>query len=250
MLAGVVALAGAASSRGTPDEDRWPVVRTLHFAVHHESPRLPRDFIRRAEAMHGRLRKELWGLTDWLANERTDVYVYKSRRSFQAGRFDPPEWSAGTFMVRSGPRGMSRSLGLPEPLDYRTMAHELTHMVLHAYFAVSGEEPPKWFNEGLAKVMEHEAPLPGDRGPRVSDPVPLREFVRSGPGGHADQAGDWYRQAESLVFFLKEKGKAGRFTRFVRELRQGEAVERALMRVYGFRNLSDAEKAWRRWASL
>lgn len=240
-------LAGAAPT-AAQDESAWPTNETAHFVIHHESPGAALGDYAKIERLYERLHAELWTLVPWRTDAKTHVYVYKDVDSYRRGRFHPPSWSGG--LMRSS--GAEKELAVFAPLDEKVVAHELTHLYFHSYFGEKGAVPPAWLDEGLASMFGDQAlslPDPRLRGPILPATVPLALFVESRPAEDAPEewVGAWYRQAQSVAWFLKRGRIESGFAGFCAKLRDGRDVESALREAYGDVSLAAFEAEWQRW---
>jgi hypothetical protein len=251
-VAFLLALALAAAAPSSASESDWSSSRSMHFVIHHESPRLPMGFTGSVEAGHRKVSAELSSLATWLVAEKIDVYLYRNTDSYHAGRFHPPAWSDGIALTPNRP-GAPKGIAVFEGVSGPTFAHELSHLVLGSWFLESGRRPPRWLDEGLAMLVESELAVgrPIESGPSVQDPEPAESFTASQPGRDAssERVNAWYAQAESMTRFLKRAKSPFQFPRLCRALRDGDKLEHALFTIYAFRSLKEFETAWRAWAS-
>jgi len=229
-------------------ESAWPATETAHFVIHHENPGVALGDYSRIEQVYETLHAELWSLAPWMAAEKTHVYVYQDADSYHRGRFNPPPWSGGLLQTSGG----ERALAVFQPLDTGIVAHELTHLYFHSYFDEKGASPPPWLDEGLASMLGEQAlslPDPRMKGPVLGRAAPLARFLDSRPGQDAPAAwvGAWYRQAQSVAWFVKRGHVDSGFPDFCAALRAGESVESALHRIYGYQDLAAFDEAWRNW---
>lgn len=239
-------LSNAVAAAAIP-EDSWPSAISIHYQIHSPRPGLPAGFSSRMERLHRRLSRELRRLNRWMETERIIVYLYPDRPSYVQGSFRPPPWSAGAA-ITAGPSQPKR-LALIAGADEATIAHELTHLFMGSFFAERGRRrAPRWLNEGLASMIENDAS--GRKSGALAKSIPMDEFLRQSPqkDDAAARVGLWYRQAESIVRFLKQ-GPAFKFDSFCRALRDDAGLERALFQVYAYPNVGSFEKAWLDWTS-
>ena len=118
----------------------------------------------------------------------------------------------------------------------RTIAHELTHVVV----GLATENPygdiPAWLNEGLA--MYNEGDLRG--GNRAALEAAIREnrlhSIRSltAHTGRPEEVNLWYGEAYSVVEFLIETYGKEKMAELLAVFKEGTPYDEALMRVYGF----------------
>lgn len=159
-----------------------------------------------------------------------------------------PRWMAGAalpaerfIVIRLAPGQTPRAL---EPV----LAHELTHLLVHAEFRL-GDGWPLWFHEGLAL---REA---GDEGLRdqvalsaatlFDRVIPFAQLADRFPAPEA-AARLAYAQSASFVGFLETRLGPGRFGALLRHLRR-QPFEEAFRAAYGM-GPGAAEGLWRRWA--
>ncbi|HEX4048149.1 MAG TPA: hypothetical protein VH309_09965 [Elusimicrobiota bacterium] len=237
----------AQTARAQP-EASWNSDQTQHFTIRHENPASSLGDDNLIERIYEALHPVLFPLVPWMTREKVQVYLYGGRDSFLKGRFDPPAWSGG-LMIDSGG---DKLLAVYEPLDAAVTAHELTHLYFHAFFDETGARPPAWLDEGLAMMLQDDAlsmPDPRDRGPVLLSPIPMKSFLRERPAGDApaSHVGAWYRQADSVVRFLKSAHVGSLFPDFCGKIRDGDDAETSLRDVYGYADLDAFEAAWLKW---
>ena len=245
MLALLLFLSQAAAAQ---PEASWSSEETPHFVLHHESPGTPLGDENRVERIYEALHPALWPLVPWMTLEKVHLWLYSGRQSFLKGRFHPPGWSGGLMSDAGG----EKALAVYEPLDTTIAAHELTHLYFHTYFDEKPAAPPSWLDEGLAGMLQDDAlslPDPRDKGPVIRSPIPMKTFLGSRPGQDTPGArvNDWYRQARSVVLFLRLGHVESRFVDFCAKLRDGSDSESALRDVYGYQDVPSFEAAWLAW---
>lgn len=243
-----VAAAIAAPSANAQEEKDWGKQTTAHFTIRHQRMGFSPGDHTLIERIYSVLHPDLWRLVPWMAERRTDIYLYEDRQSYLAGKFGPPPWSGGLLAEGFG----ETALAIFEPLDTAIVAHELTHLYFHSYFDEKGARPPSWLDEGLAGMLQDEALAPPDsreKGPVLKAVLPMAEFLAARPGRDAPGAwvSSWYRQAHSVVRFLKRGHIELKFPDFCKELRSGSGAEDALKKVYEYEELAAFEAAWQRW---
>ncbi len=223
---------------------------TLHFRVRYETPFPPRGVLGSLERIHGRLRASLGGVAPWMSQERIDIVIHKDRAAYLAGPLHPPPWSTGFASYRpqggGGLQGRAVETFAQDGIE-KTLAHELTHLLMGAYFAEERTTPPRWLDEGLAMAMEDES----QRRPPAPSPS-LRDLARTAPADDdpAQRVSAWYAQAESLVRFLLETHGPLAFGKLCRRLREGVPLEKAAAQSYPYPRLENLEAAWRRPSSI
>lgn len=237
-----------AATAAWPAESDWPVTETPHFVIHHENPAAALGDYTRLEQIYAAIHADLWTLVPWMESTKTDVYIYKDSDSFLRGRFHPPAWSGGLFQSD----GSERAVAVFAPFDGEIVAHELTHLYFHSYFDEKNVQPPAWLDEGLATMLQEDAlglPDPRQKGPVLRFPAPLAALMAARPGKDSPQAwvGGWYKQSESVTWFLLRGNIAASFPDFCAKLRDGADAPAALASVYGYSDLAAFEQAWNAW---
>jgi hypothetical protein len=240
--------AAAQAPAQAPAESAWPTSQTAHFTIHHPGPAESLGDYALIERTYEALHPSLWTLVPWMATEKTHVYLYDGPDSYRKGKFHPPGWSGGLFATSEG----ERAIAVYQPLDASVVAHELSHLYLHSYFDEKAASPPAWLDEGLAGVLQQDAlglPDPRDKGPIVRSPESFSLLLAKRPGADAPQAwvGGWYRQAASVVWFLKRGKLEASFVDLCGKLRDGEDAPAALREAYGWADVAAFEKDWSDW---
>lgn len=211
--------------------------------------------------VHGRLKMDLSMFAPWMVKERIDIYLYKDRQSYIGGEFEPPTWSNG---VAFSPRKQIITYEQDGDGKLRDIiAHEMTHVLFENYWAEEKKRPPTWLNEGLAMLEEGEEPAAPEKSEwyqamaylRDGKHIPFERMVKIRPTrdySHADRedVSVFYVQAYSMVYFLFRRHTRLQFLSFVRSLRDGKPLDKALWRTYRFANLGRFESEWRRWLKL
>jgi hypothetical protein len=160
-----------------------------------------------------------------------------------------PAWMAGAaiparqlIVVRVAPGKTPASL---EPL----LAHELTHVILHADYPDS-DGWPLWFQEGLAMRESRSEGLREyltlSAAALLRRMLPFESLSASFPAAEAE-ASLAYAQSASFLAFLDSQSGRGRFTILMRELR-GRGFEEAFRIAYGA-GTGAAEGRWLQWVN-
>lgn len=235
----------------------WQTTTCPHFEVYHEGPWLPPGATMKLERIHGRLRLDLSMFSPWMAKERVKLYLYKTRKSYVAGKFEPPSWSNGIAMYEI------RTVAVydqPSPKKlFEVVGHETTHLLFESYWGEVGKQPPSWLNEGLAMLEEADymdrpetsdwyqlmAELPG------KSLIPFSALTRIRPTedlkDDKDKVALWYTESYSVVHFLFRKHSKLQFKTFVSYLRDGKSTQEALWLAYRYQTADKFEKAWLDW---
>ena len=153
----------------------------------------------------------------------------------------------------SGHVHMALCLGGRRPGDFDrfayTLVHEGTHAFMHRFH--SNRLIPHWVNEGYAELMAEQ--VLGDKCPAGEKADLLaRQYVRfDWPlGDLLRQAGPIevheYPLAASVITYLHAQGRE-RFAGFIRGLKEGHHLPRALADNYAGMTLQRLEAQWREW---
>lgn len=180
------------------------------------------------------------------ADAPIDIYLYRSYADMRGAVLYEPSWTGGLAF----PEHNIVIMGLPDQQsdwEHRAIVHELTHVLVgHLTFTCLGSVPT-WLNEGLAVYSE------GDMDPQ--DAAQLQDAIRqdsllsvrslsAGFSEVSDKAQLSYSESYSIVKYLIEKYGQQKMTALLEALRNGESVDQALEKVYGF-NVEGLEEEWR-----
>jgi hypothetical protein len=224
----------------------WPVVRSKHFRVHHESPYAPAGVLNTLEGLRAKLLLNLVAFAPWAKESVVDVYLYKDAASYQS-RTGMAPWVGGHVDVARREVHVFEGDQLQ-----RVLAHEMAHLFFDDFFVAKETHPPTWLNEGVARWMEEDygADSSGDDRHFASHYEPLNDFFLFSyhhSQRTSQQVSLWYSQASSLVRFLNRRFAAHQFVRFCELLRDGSPLEKAVPAAYGL-NVPDVaalERLWR-----
>ena len=127
------------------------------------------------------------------------------------------------------------------------LVHEAAHLVLGANVP-EGADVPRWYDEGLAMVVERELSWRDAfelaRMAVVGEPAPLEDLARTWPATGAG-ARSAYAASLSFVDYVQRAALPGAPRRLVEALHQGADFERAFVIAYGA-NVAGFEADWRR----
>jgi hypothetical protein len=175
-----------------------------------------------------------------------DLYVYPNYEDMRDAILYEPSWTGGMAFPEHNIVIMGLS-GSDSNWDRSTVVHELTHVLVgHLTFSCLGSVPT-WLNEGLAVYSEGELDS--------SSAAQLRDAIRNdtllpvsslsaGFSEVPDKAYLSYSQSYSIVKFLIDNYGQQEMTALLTTLRNGNSVDEALTRVYGF-DIEGLEDAWR-----
>ncbi|MDQ3005969.1 MAG: peptidase MA family metallohydrolase [Chloroflexota bacterium] len=175
-----------------------------------------------------------------------NIYIYADTNDLQDAILYEPSWTGG----QAFPDQDIVILGIsPSDLDWGrdAIVHELTHVLVgHQTFSCLGDVPT-WLNEGLAVYSEGQLDSSSqrqlDEAIRFDTLLTVRS-LSSGFSEVSDKANLSYTQSYSLTKFLIETYGQEKMTDLLLSLRDGLAVDSALMQTYGF-DVDGLEDAWR-----
>jgi len=118
----------------------------------------------------------------------------------------------------------------------KTIAHELSHVVVH----LATENPyagiPAWLDEGLAMYNEAELPAANrealERAIRENGLISVRSLTA--PTGKPEEINLFYGEVYSVVEFLLKSYGREKMAELLAVFKEGAAYDDALMEVYGF----------------
>lgn len=170
--------------------------------------------------------------------EPVSLYIYASAQDLQGSMIFPQEWTGGVAFTSYGivTIGIGTSAGEIE-WGKRTIAHELTHLVVHRLVFNPYNGLPTWLDEGLSMTAE------GDLQPAFT--TQLQQAVADGTlisvrslaspfSAYTDRAILSYAQSYILVdFLIREYGRDKMFE-LLSLFSGGISYDDALLAVYGF----------------
>ena len=180
------------------------------------------------------------------AESPIDIYIYADTNDLKDAILYEPSWTGG----QAFPDQDIVILGIsPYDLDWGrdAIVHELTHVLVgHLTFSCLGDVPT-WLNEGLAVYSEGELDPPSQQQLEEairSDTLLTVRSLSAGFSEVSDKAYLSYSQSYSITKFLIETYGQEKMTSLLVGLREGNAIDDALMQTYGF-NIDGLEGAWR-----
>lgn len=202
-----------------------------------------KELLGRADEAIDRLQKDI-GVS---LERRVRIYVYNNERdmsralSSRSAGYDQMITTLGVSV------GENTLLLLGSHRDARlTIAHELSHIVVHLATENPYTDLPSWLDEGLAMYAEGELPRDNQRALEqgIKDDSLLSIRSMTSYSGQASQVDLFYGEAYSVVaFMLKEFGSA-KMQELLGVFAEGTLQEEALQRVYGF-GLAELDTRWR-----
>jgi hypothetical protein len=213
---------------------------TLHY--YEGDAEFAEDLLATAERSLARLSQET-GVT---ARAPIGIYIYADSQAMRESLLYAPGWAGGVAF----PEHSLVAIGIhPMDIDWgrRSIAHEISHVLVgHRTFSCLGALPT-WLNEGLAVY--------GEGGPETSEArrfeaaveddelLPVRA-LSAGFSADPEEAGLSYTQSYSLVRFLIETYGRAKLLGLLDDMSRGATVDAALQRTYGF-DVEGLEERWR-----
>jgi len=181
--------------------------------------------------------------------ETVKIVVYQSKADMQEATI----WRGRIFESQIITLGMVVApnivllLGDHPEVD-RTIAHELTHVVVGLATENPYAEIPAWLNEGLA--MYNEGELRGGNAAALEEAIRRNQLIpvrsMTSPPGEPEKVNLFYGEAYSIVeFLLKTYGKE-KMADLLAVFKEGTLTDDALERVYGF-DQDGLEVLWREY---
>ncbi len=175
-----------------------------------------------------------------------DLYIYANTTDLREAVLYAPGWTGG----QAYPAYDIVLIGIsPQQIEWgkRTIAHELTHVLVgHLTFSCLGSVPT-WLDEGIAVYGEGGLDAPSTA--RLETAIAQDQLlsIRSLSGSfseHPDKADLSYSQSYSIVNFLINEYGAQPLLDLFGTLRDGMTIETGLQMVYSL-NLDSLEDQWR-----
>lgn len=225
-----------------PQGPGWQNARQAPFTFHYRpaDAGIVDDLLDRAP----RVVEDLEARTGLTLPRHVDVVLAPDPETFAAVQpGEPPGWAAGTAWSERGEVYLRTRLPRrgADPI-HKVFTHEVVHIAIGRAF----ESPPRWLNEGLAKV------LAGEFDPRShamlaqaalgGSLLSLDDITRRWPtrAGHAQLA---YAQSTDFVAYLSNQGDLV-LPDLIERLARGEELDAALLASAG-RDLETLEAGWR-----
>jgi hypothetical protein len=174
------------------------------------------------------------------------IYIYANSDDLRGSMIYPQEWTGGVAFTRYG----IIAIGIaPNELDWgsRTIAHELTHLVIHQITFNPYNDLPTWLDEGLAMNAEGEPDVvfidilqkAYEGGKLISV-----QSLSSPFSAYAEESALAYSQSYSLVAFLIDSYGQPKMFELLNTFKQGSGYDEALDRVYEF-DMDGLDALWR-----
>ncbi len=170
--------------------------------------------------------------------EHVRFYIYANSADLQGSMIFPQEWTGGVaftaYSVIAIGIGTSKS-----EVDWgkRTVAHELTHLVIHQLTFNPYNSLPTWLDEGLAVVSEGELSAQFasalERAGKQGGFISIRSLA-SPFSAYAEESVLSYAESREVVQYLIDTYGQSKMFELLNTFAQGSGYDEALLKVYGF----------------
>ena len=201
-----------------------------------------------ASSLMTAIQQALTRLTEYTGAELenpVELYIYANTNDLQGSMIYPQEWTGGVAFTRYG----TIAIGIaPDKLEWgvRTIAHELTHLVIHQMTFNPYAGLPTWLDEGLAMYAEGELEpvfVTFLNNAVVEDKLISVRSLSSPFSAFAEESLLAYAQSYSLEeFLINQYGKKQMFE-LLNTFKEGSGYDEALLRVYGF-DMDELNALW------
>jgi len=176
------------------------------------------------------------------------LYIYASSDDLRGAMINPTGWEGGVAFTRQGiiAIGISSS---NMSWGKRTIAHELTHLVIHQVTLNPYNDLPLWLDDGLAMYNEGElssAFADSLEKAIAEDSLVSVQSLSSPFSAYADKALLSYAQSYSLVEFLITSYGQAKMLELLNTFKEGSDYDAALERVYDF-DMDELDSLWREY---
>jgi hypothetical protein len=183
-------------------------------------------------------------LTNMAANTGAEIespvsfYIYASSADLQGSMIFPQDWTGGVSYTEYGVIAIGIGTSQSE-IDWgkKTVAHELTHLVIHQVTFNPYNGLPTWLDEGLAMVSE--GALDAQFTTALSSAEMKNKFtsVRSIASPFSAYGGESvldYAESYEVVKYLIDTYGQPKMFELLSTFEQGSGYDEALNKVYGF----------------
>jgi hypothetical protein len=245
----------AATVRHLPKtSDGWQVAETANFRVFHTQTRETAEEVARvAERTRGEMQRKWFGDVSENWKPQCEIFLYPTAQDYSKATRESETSPGHSTTYCEGARVTARQIHLhcDDPaLLSAVLPHETTHVALAGQF---GDKPlPRWADEGIAVLTE-----PRDKIDRYLTRLPdygrqqqlftVRQLMQCDDWPDARRIPAFYAQSVSVIEFLANDKGAQTLTRFLRD-GQRTGYEKALQKHYGYKDFTELEQEWRRFA--
>ena len=173
-------------------------------------------------------------------------YIYANYLDLRGSLVAPEEWTGGVAYAGFNIISIGISTSNLE-WGKKAVAHELGHLITHQItFSPYGANLPPWLDEGLAMHAEGEQGK-NDRDALIKSiengRISTLRSLSSPFSADAEEAYYAYAQSQSVVEFLINKFGKDKLNGLLLLLKDGDSMDEALVKVYGF-DLTGLDEAW------
>ncbi|MFC1955817.1 peptidase MA family metallohydrolase [Chloroflexota bacterium] len=195
------------------------------------------------------IQQALTRLTEYTGAELenpVEIYIYADTKDLQGSMIYPQEWTGGAAFTRYG----TIVIGIaPDNLEWgvRTIAHELTHLVIHQMTFNPYGGLATWLDEGLAMYAEGELEpvfVTFLNNAVVEETLISVRSLSSPFSAFAEESFLAYAQSYSLEEFLVNQYGKNKMFELLNTFKEGSGYDEALLRVYGF-DMDELNALWR-----
>jgi tetratricopeptide (TPR) repeat protein len=234
--------------------DGWQVAETANFRVYHtQSRETAEDVAKVAERTRSEMQRKWFGDAGETWKPQCEIFLYPTAQDYSKATKESETSPGHSTTYCEGSRVTARQIHLhcddPAMLS-AVLPHETTHVALAGQF---GDKPlPRWADEGIAVLTE-----PRDKIDRYLTRLPdygrqqqlftVRQLMQCDDWPEARRIPAFYAQSVSLMEFLANDKGPQTLTRFLRD-GQRTGYEKAVQKHYGFKDFTELEQEWRRFA--
>jgi hypothetical protein len=181
---------------------------------------------------------QLAGNTGAELESPVSFYIYATSADLRGAMIFAQEWTGGVAFTEYGIIAIGIAPVSGElAWGKRTIAHELTHLVIHQVIFNPYGGLPTWLDEGLAMVSE--GALDAQFTSALSSARSKNSFISvrslaSPFSAYADQSVLAYAQSREIVKYLIDTYSRSRMFDLLNTFAQGSGYDEALQKVYGF----------------
>ena len=249
LFAGVVT--ASVYSYGDSGDYGWKQKKSHHFRIYYRHA--PRNFVERvktkAEGYYWNLGQQL----KFLHNKwKGEIYLYDSQDDF-VRLSGCRSWAAGCAF-----QGRRIIAGYADAQDFipQILPHELGHLVFDEFM---GKTPaPRWLKEGVAQYVEETRQRRQfkriiQRALQKGRLIPLSTlFTSVSYPSSKESRRIFYAESIGVVEYFVQRHHLGehKFYSFLKELRDGNTLEKSLKWAFPYRDVSELEKRWLAWVRM
>lgn len=229
---------------------KWKHGETEHFVIHFF--RSGDMIARRSEKFYGEIREFFGNRKDRMEGRKSHIFAFYEADDWAQFKKEV-EKKKNVAGVTRGHEFFYMPVNDEKQFDYRghVQAHEMTHLVFNRFFT---GRPPLWLNEGVAEYFGRKKTSDMTsfrRGVGSAEPFGLDKLFKADEYPEAEKAvHSFYAEAAIVVDFLTQTAdRRALLPKFIDEMIANKDVDAGL-RVYGYKNREEFQKAYERYRSL